>query len=67
MFEYRQRIVILSHSVLFRFPLQFHPFLKLLKSLAGDKDSAAKVFPFFSGRIYLSCSVQYDLFIFLAN
>ena len=28
----------------YRFPLQFRPFLELLKSLAGDKDSAAKVY-----------------------
>lgn len=30
-------------SLYFRFPLQFCPFVQLLKSLAGDEDSAAKV------------------------
>ncbi|XP_078374534.1 nucleoporin NUP188-like isoform X2 [Oculina patagonica] len=35
------------------FPLQFRPFLEVLKSLAGDEDSAAKVFE------YLDCVTSY--------
>lgn len=44
---------LLLNSARSWFPLQFHPFLKLLKSLAGDEDSAAKVYDF------LDCMTSY--------
>ncbi|XP_022809524.1 nucleoporin NUP188 homolog isoform X2 [Stylophora pistillata] len=37
---------LLLNSARSWFPLQFCPFLQLLKSLAGDKDSAAKVYDY---------------------
>jgi len=44
---------LLLNSARSWFPLQFHPFLKLLKSLAGDEDSAGKVYD------YLDCVMSY--------
>ncbi|KAJ7394471.1 hypothetical protein OS493_000282 [Desmophyllum pertusum] len=44
---------LLLNSAKSWFPLQFRPFLELLKSLAGDEDSAAKVYDF------LDCVTSY--------
>jgi len=44
---------LLLNSARSWFPLQFRPFLELLKSLAGDQDSAAKVYGF------LECMTSY--------
>lgn len=44
---------LLLNSAKSWFPLQFRPFLELLKSLAGDEDSASKVYEF------LDCVTSY--------